>query len=151
SGGGALELMPLARQLRAGGDEQVRQQSAQLQRGLLLVLRREVGVEEADRQRLDPVALEQISQCAERGLVERRSLPAAALDALLDLEAPFARHQRWLAVETQVERLGPVAPPDLQNVAEALGGDEGGAGAGPLQQRVDDERRAVLDDVRLPC
>jgi hypothetical protein len=114
------------------------------------VLGREVGVEEADRQRLDPVALQCLGQRAERGLVEPRPLPTGAIDALFDLEAPFARYQRWLAMEAQVERLGPIAASDLEDVAKALGGEQGGAGAGALQQRVDDERRAVLDESRAP-
>ena len=50
---GALELMPFARELRPGGDEDSGQQPAHFRRRGLLVVRRQVRVEEADRERLD--------------------------------------------------------------------------------------------------
>ena len=44
---------------------------------------------------------------------------AAGADALVDLEAQFARDQRLVAPVVQVERIGPVAARDLEHVAEA--------------------------------
>ena len=59
-----------------------------------------------------------------------------------------ARDQRLVAAVVQVERIGPVAARDLQHVAEALGGDQRGLGALALDQRVDDQRGAVIDEAR---
>ena len=73
----------------------------------------------------------------------------AAVDALGHLEAQLARNERRLAMETQIERPGAIAAADLQQVTKALGGEQRGLGADALQQRVDDERRAMLDEARF--
>ena len=49
----------------------------------------------------------------------------------------------------QVERVRPVGAGDLQNVAEALRRDERRLRAAALDEGVDDERRAVIDELRL--
>ena len=48
----------------------------------------------------------------------------------------------------QVERVGPVAARDLEHVAEARGGDQRRLGALALDQRIDDQRRAMIDEIR---
>ena len=155
SGRGALELVPLAGELRAGGDEQLRQQGAQRGGRFLLVRRLEVRIEEADRQGLDLLDPQRIRDVLELACRERRMDLAGAVHPLRHLVAQLARDQRRLAVEAQVERLRAVAAANLQQVAEAARGQERGAGAAALQQRVDDKRGAVLDEARLarikPC
>ena len=149
-GRGALELVPLARQLGAGGDEHAGQQPAHLRRRGLLVLGREVRVEKADRQRLDLLARAGYRRAARarRSASGVRTWPDPSTRSV-DLEAQLARDQRRLAMEAQVERLGAVAAADFQQVAEALGRQQRGLGAGALQQRVDDKRGAVLDEARI--
>ena len=80
---------------------------------------------------------------------ERRPHLARPVDPLGHLETQLARNQRRLAMEAQIERLRAVAAADLQQVAKALGGEQRSLGADALQQRVDDERGAVLDEARL--
>ena len=79
------------------------------------------------------------------GRRERGADAAGSVDPLGDLVAPFARNQRRVAMEAQIERLGAVAAADLQHVAKTARREQGGPRAGALQQRIDDERRAVLD------
>ena len=67
----------------------------------------------------------------------------------VNLEAQLTRNERRLAMEAQIERLGAVAAADLQQVAEALGRQQRGLGADALQQRVDDQRGAMLDEARI--
>jgi hypothetical protein len=52
-------------------------------------------------------------------------------------------------MEPQIERSRAVAAADLQQIAKALGREQRGLCANALKQRVDDERRAMLDKARL--
>ena len=126
---GALELVPFARQLGAGGDEDIGQQAAQLGGRRLLVVGREVGIEEADRDRLDLRVCSASASAASSSHGERRAHTSRSVDPLVTLEAQLARDQRRIAVEAQVERLRAVAAADLQHVAKALGGQQRGLGA----------------------
>ena len=60
-----------------------------------------------------------------------------------DLEPPRARHERRRPHHGGVVERGPVLPADLDDVAEALGGDERDRGRLPLQQGVGGDRGAV--------
>ncbi len=144
-GRGALELVPLARQLGPRGDEDSRQQAPQLRRGSPLVPGLEVGIEKAHGDRFDPVLPQLRCQGLEFARRERGADAAGAVDALGDLVAPFARNQRAVAMEAQIERLGPVAAADLQHVAKTARRQQRRPRAGALQQCVDHERGAMLD------
>ena len=114
----------------------------------LLVRRVEVGVQQADRDRLDPFGDEKPGGALDAGLVERRVDLALGVDPLVDLDPP--------APLDQGRRLGPahVVEPrhaqiaDFEHVAEAARGDQPGLGALVLEDRVRGDRSAVqqLDD-----
>ena len=81
------------------------------------------------------------------GVVERRQHLAVCGHPLADLEAQAPRHERvGLPPEGLVHPRDAQAP-QLEDVAEALGRDERGAGAALLEHRVRRHRRAV-DDAR---
>ena len=65
--------------------------------------------------------------------------------ALVRLEAQRALHQRLMLLEEQVVGVGPVDAADLVDVAETFGRDQRGPRAGPLQDRVDRDGRAVQE------
>ena len=68
----------------------------------------------------------------------------------LHRKAQPARHQRRRQVDVDVVLLEPVLVADLDRVAEALGGKEGGLGALALDDRVGRQGRAVNDDRQIP-
>ena len=59
-----------------------------------------------------------------------------------------ALDQRLMLLEKQIVRVRPVDPADLVDVAETLGGDQRGLGAGAFQQGVDRDGRAVKEQRR---
>ena len=121
--------------------------------GAPLMRRIDVGMQEADRDRLDIFfLLEAGDRVAHLLLVERSSGYRRRTRALLDAEAPPARDQRLVGrdehiVQRHVDRLD--AAPDLDAVAEALGGDHAGLGAAAGEQDVGGERGAVHQDFDL--
>ncbi len=64
---------------------------------------------------------------------------------LRHLDAQVARHQHRRLVGLQVVEVGPLLPADLQQVAEPVGGDQPGAHAAMLDQRVGRHGRAVTE------
>ncbi len=105
-----------------------------------------VGVHEEDRDRLDAKLFQLLGQRGQRRDIKRRDDLAIAADPLRHLETQHARNERLVASIVQIERIGPVAARDLEHVAEALGGEERGLGALALDQRVDHQRGAVVDE-----
>ena len=84
---------------------------------------------------------------------ERNSSPvgdgqdfAVAGGALVDAEAEILRNQRLDAVEEEVVELGAGLASDFDGVFEASSGDERGARAFALEQRVGADCRAVEED-----
>ncbi len=75
--------------------------------------------------------------------VERDVDLAVGEHALLRLEAQGTLDQRLMLAEEQIVGVRPVDAADLVDVAEAFGNDERGPGAGPLQNGVDGDGRAV--------
>lgn len=68
---------------------------------------------------------------------------ALGVDPFGDLEAPAARHKnRWSILE-QIVQVDARGTPQFQQIAEAARGDEAGAGAFVLQQRVGDDGGGV--------
>ncbi len=102
-----------------------------------------VGVQKADRDRLDPRRAQPDQRVDRGGLVERLLHRARGIDPLVDLTAQIALDQG--------RRLGPgeVVEPrhaqgaDLQNVAKPACGDQPGAGALAL--------RIALEATVVPC
>ena len=90
-----------------------------------------------------PLACTSAMARADVGVPERQDDLARRTDALGHLEAVLARHQRLGMIGLQVVDLGPGLAADLEQVLEALGGDERDLAAAPLDQRVGRDRRAV--------
>ena len=108
-----------------------------------LVLRMRVRVQEADRDRLDTLLSAGVCDRIELGHVERSEDGAVAVDALAHLEAEPSGHEGLRLPADEVVHVRSVPAADLEDVAEAAGRHERGAGALALRQRVDDDRRPV--------
>ncbi len=121
----------------------IRQRLADHLARLLLVARVEIGVQEAHRDRLDAFVLERAAGVLDAGAAQRLVHVAGGEHALVDLAREAARHQRTMAVEQEVVRLGAVAAADDVHVAGAAGDDQPGLRALALDQRVDGDGRAV--------
>jgi hypothetical protein len=102
-----------------------------------------VGVQEADRDRLDAFGLERLAGRGHARLLQRLLHLAAGEQTLVHLVGVAARHQRLMPVKEQVVGFRPVAAADDVDVAGAARHDEAGLGALPLDQRVDRGGRAV--------
>ena len=104
-------------------------------------------MQEADRHGLDAVGLEIIQDRRKSAHIKRFALDPLVGHASRQFTAQVTRHERlWLAV-MQVEEIRAVAARDLQRVAEAFGGDQPDLDALALGQRIDDDRRAVGEEV----
>ena len=95
-----------------------------------------VGVEVADRDRLDPGRPDALRRRPHPGLVEGAEHLAARPGSLPDLEAELARHKRRRALVKRLVELRHPHPPELEHVAEAAGGEERGRGALAFEDRV---------------
>ena len=127
----------------AGRHRHARQQPAQAGRSLGLVRRIDVGVQERHRDRFHP-------RCADGGgggvdilQRQRRAHRAARVHALGGFQAQMPGHERFFGQRMQIVQIGPVAPPDGDHVAEAARGDQRGAHALALGDRVDDGGAAM--------
>ncbi len=101
-----------------------------------------------DHQRLDALRAETQDRLAHLIEGQRRDHQALGIDPLVDLEAEIARDE---GLERALEpvRGGPRPPAQLEHVAEAPRGDEPGAGALALEQRVGRGGRPVDDHRHL--
>ena len=140
-----LELAELRRDLVAGREEGVGQLLAQDRQRALLVLGTHEAVEEGHGDRLHAGCLQRA--CGGAHPLSRRAACRSCRrgDALGDLEAQVARHQGQRLVGLQVVEVGPLLAADLQQVAEALGGDQPRLHAAMLDQRIGRHRRAVAE------
>jgi hypothetical protein len=103
-----------------------------------LVLRREVGVEQAhgDGGNLG-------RQRGQRRRRHRHQLGAGGVEPAPDAEPQRPRHQRRRSIGERVVERGSILAADLEHVLVALGGDQGDDRAASLQQRVGGDGRAV--------
>ena len=101
------------------------------------------SVQVADRDRVDVLGEEALHGFANRGLVERRIFAGPRVDSRRHLPAQVPGHQGGGLLPVDV--VEPVHPhaADLENVAEALGGDEPGGRAGAGDDGVGGHRRPV--------
>ncbi len=93
------------------------------------------GEEQAHRHRLGPVGAHALDRAGHRGRVERDQNPLGAA-ALGDLVAAVVRDERGRVVGVEAVEGGAGLAPQLEQVAEAPGRDEGGARARALEQRI---------------
>ena len=70
-----------------------------------------------------------------------------AVDTLFDLEAERARDEWRVAAKKQIEWFGPVAATEFEHIAEAAGCHQRGDRPRALEQRIDHQRRAVLEEI----
>jgi hypothetical protein len=113
-----------------------------------LVLRLEIGEEEADRHRLRTRVLDLGDQALDLPLGQLALDPLGA-DALGRLEAQPGVGERSGLRRTEAVELGAVLAPDLEQVREPLGGDQRRAGAALLEQRVGSDGHAVGEGLDL--
>ena len=147
-GAAALVLVPLAGELGSRRYVNARQALAQAFCDRAFVAVVAIGVEERDRHRLHVQPGDRLRQPVDLLRLRLGQHLAPAVHPLVHLEAQRAGDQRRGAAELDVERVGAVAARELERVAESLRRDQRRPGAGALQQRVDDQRRAVLDQQR---
>ena len=109
----------------------------------------DVGVEQADGQRLDALGEKLPDHRARRGLVERPRDAAVGVEPLRDLPPQVARHEGRRGLDEEVVHVVAPLVADLQGVAEPHGREERGAGPLALDQRVGGQRRPVDDRAHL--
>jgi len=156
-GAGALVLPDLRQHLVGDRERGLRQLLGQQPLQRQLVRRVLERIEQAHGDRLDAEAGHLAHRLARLRLVQRREHAAVGAQAFVHLEAPFARHQRLGHLGEGV--VGGVADlaPEFQHVAKAARGDEAGARALALDDRVDHQGGAVdhllqpLDAARDPA
>ena len=111
---------------------------------LALVLRVREREQQADGDRLGAVGPHRLDGPRQRGRVERRDHPLGAA-ALGDLVAALGGDQRGRVVSVQAVERGARLAPQLEDVAEALGGHERRAGSGPLEEGVGSHGHPVAE------
>ena len=112
----------------------------------LLVLVVDVGVEEADRYRLDTFP-PQDRRCVAHGVfLERPQHLALRAEPLADDDGAVAGDERLRLLELGVVEGRPYLPRDLEQVAEAFGGDEAAARDLPLDDRIRRDGGGVHDE-----
>ncbi len=140
----ALVLAELARDLARERDVQLGARGQERRADLALVRRVGVGVQQAHGHRLDARVLHRLDGGGQGLGVDRPGL-ALGRDPLRDHDPPLPRHQGRRPVLGQVVQRGPVLAADLDHVPEALGGDQRGGRAAPLEQGVRGHGGAVGD------
>ena len=98
-----------------------------------------------------PSAMMRLGEGRDGALVKRHQHLAVGGKALRHVEAQRARHQRHGPVDHQVVMVEALFVALLDDVAEALRGDEGGLRTLALDQRIGGERRAMDEDARCPA
>ena len=140
---GALVLADLRQHLGRQGDERSRQLGAEAGADLLLMDRIGEGVDQADGHRLHLGGADSGDHRLEACLIEGPHDAAVGADALHGFESQAPWHERRRLLPQ-----GGIEPRDahaaqLQHVAEALRGDQRGAGALVLEDGVGGNRAAM--------
>ena len=132
-----------------GGDSGVGKLLAQDLRHALLVGGVGMGVDEADRHGLNFLAAQDAGDAASFCLIERGDLCAVEVDAFFDLVAVAAADIGFRNVVVGIPQLVLRTITNLQDIAEALRGDERCRREAALDQRVGGHRGAVGENVDL--
>ena len=146
----ALILAELGLHLRGDGDRQVGQGVAQRLLDAPLVVRIDEGEQEADGTGLGPAGDDRAGQPVDLCIRHLQPYRAVRQHPFRHLEPVLARHQGGRIVLLEVEHVGTDLPADLQEVAEALGGDQQDLAAAALDQGVRGDRAAVRETRDLP-
>ena len=120
--GPALELARARQNVARGGDEELRE-LARDQRARRLFMRRiGEGMQEADRQRLDLLGLDQLGDRGARGREIERGEHAAVIAQALRHLAPIAARDEWRRkTQPQVEHVIAALEAHIERVAKARG------------------------------
>ena len=135
-GGGALVLELLRQHVHGERNERAGQHLAQHLAGAPLMVGVGVGVQIADRDRLDARAADALRRGPHVCFVEGAQLLAARSGPLVDLEAKLPRHERRRALVERLVEVRHPHPPQLQHVAESSGGEQRGRRALAFEDRV---------------
>lgn len=108
-----------------------------------LVLGIGIGMQEGDRDALDLQRTQFRRERLHGCFIQREANRAVRIDALGHGEAQAARRQRLRLVDAEVVLIVTALGADIEHVAKALGRDQRGLGAAPLDDGVGRERRAV--------
>ena len=104
-----------------------------------------VAVDEGDGDGLHAVRKKPVERGVHARFVERLEDPAGMVDPLGDLHPVDPGRERLGFLPSEVVEAGHAKAPDLEDVAEAGGGDEAGPDAPLLEDRVRGDGRAVND------
>ena len=102
-----------------------------------------IGMQETHRHRAISAGPHRLDQPRDLGLVQPQQHLAPRRHPLARAEPVLARHQRHRQHEVQVVLLEPVFAAHLDDIPKALGGDQGGMRAAPLDQCIGHKGRAV--------
>ena len=141
--GGALVLAQFRDHLRRQRDRDLGELAGGKLGNRPLMHRVAIGVEERDGDRLDTCPRQRLDLDAHLVEIERAQHPAVTRYALVDLAPQRARRQRLGEFEKQVVDVVTLLDPHLDDVAEALGGQQSDLGAAALDDRIGDECGAV--------
>ena len=143
-GRGPLELADLGKDLARAGDVAIGPDRGGRFQRRDLVSRIRIGVDEDDGERLAAGLPELQRGGADLIDVERLADRAIGERALIDLQPQVAVDHRD-EIAPEAPGMAAVAAAHLQHVAEAAGGDQPGAGALALQQRIGADGGAMHD------
>ena len=147
-----LELAPLGGEGGGFGDrDAVEPHREGVGRGAL-VPAIEVAVDQRDRDRLDPLLAERGGERVEVEAVEEAHHLAVRREPLRHLEAAIAGNKRGGTLPLGVEEPADEPPPfpDLEDIAEAFGGDEPGPGPLAFEEGIGGDGRAVNERADRP-
>ena len=144
-GGGAepLVLADLGADFARQGDCDLRQRGGDDLARLSLVGGIGVAVKETDADAFDPELRQYAGRPRRRRLVQGFQHPSVYVDPLRHHKPTLARHERGWLLDHDVVLVVTALVADVEHVAEAFGGDEGGEGALALDDRVGRERGAM--------
>ncbi len=142
-GRGALVLARLWTDLRRQRDADVRTLPREDVADVQLVRGVGVGMDERHRDGFDPLLVQPLGDRPDGCLVEGETHLAVHVHALRHGEAKAAADHRPGLLDEDVVLVEPALVGDLDDVAEALGGDQGDPGALALDDRVRRQRGAV--------
>ena len=133
-------------------DQEVRKARREYRRGALFVGGVEKREKEADRDRFDAFARENIGGGVNRGLVQRHQYRSRGIESLHRLQTAVPRNQRDGAIDREVVQafVRPHHAADFEEVAESRRGKKPDPGTGAFDQRVSSSGGSVhhLIDVR---
>ena len=144
-GAGALVLLHLWEEVGGEGLDDPWGAFAEDLGDVLLVGRIGVGVEQADGHGLDATVQHGLGGAFDGGGVEGAQDFAAEVEAFADLKAVLALHEGWRLFVVEVVKAGGTVASEFEDIAEALGGDEGHVGALFLDDGVGGHGEAVAD------